>query len=175
MNVMSREERIAQPFRRDEIVVGNKFLRLIAARVKAQRSGMTVERVVAECWPNDGVLDLAVRAATNPAMTSVAGWAAELMQKFVYDGLDALSPMSAGAKALLAGSVLTFTGRGQVSAPGFTPAAGNAGFVAEGTPIPVKQLVATPATLLPYKLAAIAALTQEMIDNSNAERMIGDA
>jgi hypothetical protein len=175
---ISREERTSlqpQTFRRDEIVAGNKFLRMIAAQVKAQRSGKPLAQVVAECWPNDKILDMVVRSASNPAMTSVAGWAAELMQKFVDDSLAALAPMSAGAKTLQAGSVLILTGRGQISAPGFTPAAGNAGFVAEGTPIPVKQLVATPAVLLPYKLAAIAALTQEMIDSSNAERMIGDA
>ena len=44
-------------------------------------------------WPSDLVL----RAATAPAMTSAAGWAAELVQTLVADGLRALGPASAGA------------------------------------------------------------------------------
>ena len=87
-------------------------------------------------WPSDLVL----RAATAPAMTSTAGWAAELVQTLVADGLRALGPASAGALLLQQGLVLSFEGHGAISAPGLVAEYGNAGFVAEGEPIPVRQL-----------------------------------
>jgi hypothetical protein len=37
-------------------------------------------------------------------------------------------------------TVLAFDGNGVISAPGFVASAANAGFVAEGQPIPVRQL-----------------------------------
>jgi hypothetical protein len=175
---MSRAERTTlqpQAFRRDEIVAGNKFLRLIVAQVKAQRSGRSVAQVVAECWPNDSILDLAVRAASAPAMTGVAGWAAELAHKVVIDALAALAPASAAAEIMQRGLVLSFDGAGAISAPGFVAGAGNASFVAEGQPIPVRQLASNAAALNPHKLASIAVLTRELIESSNAEAAVSDA
>ncbi len=107
-------------------------------------------------------------------MTTVTGWAVELAQKMVTDALDALGPVSVAAQLLRLGLVLNFDRHAIVSAPGFTATAGNAGFVAEGMPIPVRQLAAVGAQLLPYKLASIAVLTREMIESSNAEQMIAD-
>jgi len=53
--------------------------------------------------------------------------------------------------------------------------AGNASFVAEGAPIPVRQLTSAAVLMSPYKLAAISVLTREMIESGNAEQIIGDA
>jgi hypothetical protein len=117
---------------------------------------------------------LLTRAASAPAMTTVAGWAAELAQKVVNDGLAGMGPSAAGAQLLLQSVVLLFDGHGLISAPGFVAGAGNAGFVAEGAPIPVRQLAASAALLQPYKLGAISVLTREMIVSSNAEVLIGD-
>jgi hypothetical protein len=71
--------------------------------------------------------------------------------------------------------VLNWDGAGIIGVPGLTAGYGNAGFIAEGAPIPVKQLPVTPALIHPHKLAAIAALTREMVESSNAEALIGDA
>ncbi len=150
---------------------GNSFLRLMTAKVIAQVTRTSVETVVQSMWPSDRIV---VRAVSAPAMTNVAGWAAELAQKIVTDALDALGPVSAAAQLLKLGLVLNFDHHTIISAPGFTALAGNAGFVAEGSPIPVRQLTAVGAQLLPYKLAAIAVLTREMVESSNAEQMIGD-
>ena len=58
-------------------------------------------------------------------------------------------PASAGAQLLEQGLVLSFEGHGMISAPGLVAEYGNAGFVAEGQPIPVRQLadhcIAAPA------------------------------
>lgn len=168
----SRPEQL--PLRRDPpapLRAGNTFLRFLAARVIAKIDGYPVADVIAERWPSDLVL----RATVAPAMTSVAGWAAELAQTLVYDALTALGPKSAGAALLREGLVLSFDGAGAISAPGFVASAANAGFVAEGQPIPVRQLAGPPAQLLPHKIASIAVLTREMVESSNAEQLIGDA
>jgi hypothetical protein len=120
------------------------------------------------------VAQLLTRGATAPAMTTVAGWAAELAQKVVAGGLEGMGPAAAGAQMLMQSLVLTFDNNGLISAPGFVAGAGNAGFVAEGDPIPVRQLAATAALLQPHKLGAIGVLTREMISSSNAEALVGD-
>jgi len=163
------------PFRRDEIVAGNKFLRLIVARTIAQVRSQPINWVATQRWPNDAVIDTITRAVSAPAMTSVVGWAAELAHKLVYDSLDALEPMSAGAQLLRGGLVLSFDGYGSISVPSFVAGAGSAGFVAEGQPIPVRQLNSSAVQLLPYKIGSICAVTQEMVDSSNVEAMVGDA
>jgi hypothetical protein len=157
------------------LVESNSFVRLITARFKAEFDGVPLAEAARQHWPNDHVLDLIVRAATAPAMTTVSGWAAELAQRVVSNALAGLGPMSAGAKLLGDGLVLTFDQHGSISVPGFVASAANGGFVAEGAPIPVRQLVAAGTVLQPYKLASIAALTEEMARSSNAEALIGDA
>ena len=149
----------------------NAFVRLLTARVLAQYQRTSVESVVEKCWPSDLVL----RAAVAPAMTQVAGWAAEIAHRLVYDQLDAMAPTSAGAKLLKLGTVLVMDGLGSIVVPGFLAAAANSSFVAEGAPIPVRQLTDTSVTLQPYKLATIAVLSREMLESSNAEVLIGDA
>jgi len=151
---------------------GNLFLRHLAARVVANVLHTSPLDVAKQRWPSDALL---LRAASAPAMTTVAGWAAELAQRKTAEALAALGPASAGAKLLANALVLSFDGAGQISAPGFVAGAANAGFVAEGAPIPVRQLNAVPSLLNPYKIATIAVLTREMIESSNAESLIGNA
>jgi hypothetical protein len=107
-------------------------------------------------------------------MTGVAGWSAELAHKVVIDALEGLGSSAAGAQLLLQSLVLAWDGNGLISAPGFVAGAGSAGFVAEGNPIPTKQLLSAAALLQPFKLAALAVLTRTMIDSSNAEALVGD-
>jgi hypothetical protein len=161
------------PFRRElPLRPGNTFVRLLAAKTIASVTKEPPAAVVERMWPSDRIV---ARAASTPAMTTVAGWAAELAQTILHDALEALGPASTGAEVLKRGLVLNFDGAGIISAPGFVAEFGNAGWVAEGAPIPVRQLAATPSTLAPHKLAAIAVLTREMIESSNAEALIGDA
>ena len=150
---------------------GNIFLRRLVTLALAQVERCSPHEIAARMWPSDLVL----RAATAPAMTTVTGWAAELVQTMVADGLRALGPASAGAQVLEQGLVLSFEGHGTISAPGLVVEYGNAGFVGEGKPIPVRQLTTTASTLLPHKLAAIGVLTREMVESSNAEALIADA
>jgi hypothetical protein len=155
---------------------GNCFLRLLTAKVVGSVCGETPRTIAGLMWPNDRItMELIERAATAPAMIGVAGWAAELAQKRVDDTLAAMGAASAAADVMKRSLVLDWNGAGLISAPGFVANAANSGFVAEGQPIPVRQLNATAALLTPAKLATIAVLTQEMITSSNAEALIGDA
>src|SRR5215831_9702838 len=149
---------------------GNLFRRMLTAQVIASHHHRSIASIIEEHWPSDMVL----KAASAPAMTTVTGWAAELVHRIIEDTLTALGPASCGARMLKNGLVLMFDGIGQISAPGFVASAANASFVAEGAPIPVRQLVSAPCLLQPYKLATIAVLTREMIESSNAEKLIGD-
>src|SRR5262245_53673764 len=149
----------------------NLAMRMLAARVIASVKQTPPANVAAERWPSD----LVMRAAVSPAMTTTTGWAAELAIRVVRDELEALGARSAGAELLQEGLVLTLDNVGSVSAPGFVADGSNASFVAEGNPIPVRQLAATAALLQAYKLAVISVLTREMIESSNAEQVIRDA
>jgi Phage capsid family len=105
----------------------------------------------------------------------VTGWAAELAQRRVVDAIAAMGPASASREIISQGLVLTFDRAGQISAPGFVASGANASFVAEGDPIPVRQLAATAVLLDNYNIASLAVLTREMIESSNAEALIADA
>jgi hypothetical protein len=171
---MKHESQIA--FRREPVAGGNLFTRSLTARTIASLRLSRAVDIAAEMWPNDRVLlQHLTRAVSNPAMTSVAGWAAELAHKRTADVLEALGPASGATDVLKQCLVLDWDGAGIISAPGFTASANNAGFVQEGQPIPVRQLSVGPAQLQPYKLASIAALTREMIESGNAEALISDA
>ena len=150
---------------------GNSFTRIVMVRALASVTRGSPAEIAGRLWPTDAIV---LRAVSAPAMTSVAGWAAELARKIVIDSLVGMGPSAAGAAVLRQSLVLTWDGNGLISVPGFVAGAGNAGFVAEGSPIPVRQLTAGAALLSPHKLAAIGVLTREMMESSNAEVLIGD-
>jgi hypothetical protein len=153
---------------------GNSFVRIVTARVVAGVRGAVPHEVATDLWPTDRTVIEVLRAASAPAMVPVAGWAAELAHRVVTDAGAALAPASAAATVMGRGLVLSFSGAGAISVPGFVAGAGNASFVAEGQPIPVRQLASAAALISPYKLATIAVLTRELIESSNAEAAVGD-
>jgi len=175
MNMPAMELRTPS-FIRNDLPRGNLFARFVTAQAIAAVRKVSPMAVAAERWPSDrDVNELVTRAATAPAMTTVAGWAAELVHRVVADGLKALGPVSAAAEIFRRGLTLTTAGSELISAPGLTAGAGFASFVAEGAPIPVRQMALTPALINPHKVATVAVLTREMIEGSNAEALITDA
>lgn len=154
----------------------NTFRRTLAARIIASVYGTTPSEVMAKLWPQDRITaEMIERAATTAATTFTPGWAAELAQRKIVDTLDALYQESAAAKLFARSTVLTFDDAGAISVPGFVMSFGNRGFVAEGQPIPVQMSGLTiPDQLKPTKAAGIVVLTREMIESSNAEKLIAD-
>jgi hypothetical protein len=177
--VGERAAREAQPvsFQREPAPLvpgGNVFRRLLTARGVGLVTRQPPADVAAAYWPSDRLVkEMLTRAVSGPAQYAQPGWAAELIHTTIQDALAAMAPASAGAQLLKQSTVLNGDA-GIIVAPGFVASAANAGFVADGQPIPVRQLADSAVSLNPYKLCAIAVLTEEMIRSSNAEQLIGD-
>jgi hypothetical protein len=72
---------------------------------------------------------------------------------------------------------LNFAGKGMISVPSYLTSATDAGsWVAEGNPIPVRQIAFTPgANLEPRKLCVIATFTREVTEQADVERIVREA
>jgi hypothetical protein len=123
-------------------------------------------------WQDDRLAGILTRAASTPAMTTTAGWAAELATVSIAL-LDALTPMSAAAQLLAQGLNLSFGNAATIKVPAL--GSGTAAWVVEGNPIRVVQFLTTGPTLAPHKLASISALTMEMLANQNSEAFVRQA
>src|SRR4029077_19796728 len=106
-------------------------------------------------------------AATAPAMQSVTGWAAELVQQIVVDFMQTLLPKSVFPRLSNAGLSLSFARNGKIIIPtrARTPTIAGS-FVGEGLPIPVRQGLFTSQTLTPKKMAVITTWTREIDEHS---------
>jgi hypothetical protein len=155
---------------------GNLCSRALLVNTRASLHRCSAVEIAAKLFPNDrSLMQLVTRATSNPAMTSVLGWAAELVHKIVADTLEVMGAASGAADVMKACFTLAWDGAGIISVPAFVASANFAGFVQEGQPIPVYQLSEAPIQLQPHKVATIATLTREMVEGSNAESIISDA
>jgi hypothetical protein len=163
------------PFR--PITKGNLCKRMLVVNTLASLWRNEPARIAADLWSEDRDLAdlIKLKATSAPAMTSVAGWAQELAQRATIDTVNALGAAAGAADVMRAALLVNWNGAGIISAPGFVSSSSNSSFVQEGNPIPVRQLASAPAQLTPFKLATIAVLSREMIENSNAEALIADA
>lgn len=129
-------------------------------------------------YGRDEALGLVIKAAVEPAKTTVAGWAAELVQESIGDFMDLLMPASIYPRLANRGVRLSFDGNGSVKIPSRQKTPNLAGsFIAEGEPIPVRRLGLTSITLTPKKMAVISTFTREMAQHSTPqiEALIRDA
>lgn len=110
-----------------------------------------------------GMCEFVLRAATAPAMTTVTGWAAELVQQTYADPMGLLMPNSILNRLRPRGLSLTFGRAGKINIPTRSRTPTIAGsFVGEGQPIPVRMGAFTSQSLTPKKLAVITTFTREM-------------
>jgi HK97 family phage prohead protease/HK97 family phage major capsid protein len=113
------------------------------------------------------VCDLVMRAASAPALTTVTGWAAELVQTQYADLMPLLMPKAILTRLAARGLALTFGRSGRIVIPSRSRTPSLAGsFVGEGMPIPVRQGAFTSAILTPKKMAVITTWTHEMDEHS---------
>ena len=166
----------AQP-KRKETSPEEHILRHFAATTVAYIKRMPVEMALAELYGNygdfeatKGIVEWRTRAATAPATTTTAGWAAEL----------AVTGQGAWFNAIMAGSIfqpvsargmsITLGRYAQISMPTRQATPTIAGsFVAEGAPIPVRQAAFTAVTLGLKKMAVITSYTREIAEHSTPE------
>jgi len=111
-----------------------------------------------------------VRAATAPATSGTAGWAAEFATIMYADFVDSLLPGSIYAPLSARGFRATLGRYAQISMPTRVATPTVAGsFVAEGAPIPVRQAAFTPITLGLKKMAVITSYTREIAEHSTPQ------
>lgn len=115
-----------------------------------------------------------IRAVTNPATTTTATWAAELVDAAVLDFVASDMPQSGFAQ--LASRALTVPlepGVASVKIPSrASPLTLMGAWIAEGGAKPVYQGVLGAATLQPYKLSAVSAFSEEMLLASAIEMLV---
>jgi len=133
--------------------------------------GMSLDAIRQKIYGDDEatkvISDLTTKAGVNPAMTTVAGWAAELVQQMVVDLMPTLLPASVYPSLSGMGLKLSFGRNGRIVIPtrNVTPSIAGS-FVGEGAPIPVRIAGFTSQTLTPKKMAVITTWTREMDEHS---------
>ena len=125
------------------------------------------EKIYGEDEATKVVCDLTLKGAVTPAMTTVAGWAAELVQQIVADLMPTLLPSAVYPTLSAMGLKLTFGRNGRIIIPtrNVTPSIAGS-FVGEGQPIPVRMAGFGSQTLIPKKMAVITTWTREMDEHS---------
>lgn len=167
----------AQP-KRKEAPAEDYILRHFVVKTLAHITQKPFEMILAEKYGSYGDFEatkavhdhIITRAATAPATTTTAGWAAEL----------AATGEGAWFNAIMAGSIFQpVAGRGmnitlgryaQISMPtrAATPTIAGS-FVAEGAPIPVRQAAFTAVVLGLKKMAVITSYTREIAEHSTPQ------
>ncbi len=128
-------------------------------------------KVLEERYGDHEATNVFVRAAVDPAKTTVSGWAAELIETEVLSFLESLKPVSIFPRLAEMGLSLNFgPGRAALKIPSRTASPSISGsFVAEGAPIPVRRIGLTSVTLTPHKLGVISYFTREIARLSNPQ------
>ena len=147
------------------------FVRAGTVAIRAKEWGVTTEAARTKMYGEDiatkEACDIILRAASAPAMTTVTGWAAELVQPRYEQLLPLLMPKAILTRLAPRGLALDFAGAGRIVIPmrSRTPTIAGS-FVGEGLPIPVRQGAFTSQTLTPKKVAVISCWTKEMDEYS---------
>ena len=145
---------------------------VIGRSALAGRHNEPLDSFVPPEWRGDREFTTVLRAASSPITSTSAAALSTISQQF----LRALTPYSAAAALLAAGTVVRFDGAGSLTFPTLAAPLGLASFVAEGSPIPAWNLTSGAGpTLHPCILAGLTALTGEMLRSSQAETMVRQA
>jgi HK97 family phage prohead protease/HK97 family phage major capsid protein len=127
----------------------------------------TRKEIYGDDEPTRFFTDLVLRAASAPAMTTVTGWAAELVQQVYTAMMPTLMPKGILTRLAGYGLTLSFGRAGKINIPTRSRTPSIAGsFVGEGQAIPVRQGAFTSQALTPKKMAVITTWTREMDEHS---------
>ncbi len=151
----------------------NTLVRSAAAHVMAcDRPGKpseSVDDVVAREWPGDRNVAWMTRAAVNVTTTDNTP---ALVQTVISDFHAVLSRRFAAPALFALGLQLSFDHSGKISIPAFIPDPDGAGFIGEGKPFPVRQALAQPTILEPFKIGSISAFSNELLRGSSANTLV---
>lgn len=125
------------------------------------------QRYYGDDEPTRGICEIILRAPSAPAMTTVTGWAQELVQQIYTDFMQLLYAKAIMRRLAGMGLALNFGQAGRIIIPTRSRTPTIAGsFVGEGMAIPVRQGQFASQTLVPKKVAVISVWTREMNDHS---------
>lgn len=157
------------PFRPDPM---KDFRRALAVKALAAVLDRDVTQT-AERLYGKGEAEIIGKAAVGPMVTDdIGGFAGVRIAQF----LRSLRGRSAAAQLFSLGAEVDLTGLGSITLPRASSDFPNAAWVAEGGPAPVFRGTLTATTLIPRKLMALSALTNELAELSGevAEQVISD-
>jgi HK97 family phage prohead protease/HK97 family phage major capsid protein len=137
----------------------------------ARTRGHDLQRARQEIYGDDEptkfMMEMVTRAASAPALTTVTGWAAELVQQTWTAMMPTLMPDAILTRLAPRGLALSFGRAGRINIPTRSRTPSLAGsFVGEGQAIPVRQGAFTTQALTPKKMAVITTWTREMDEHS---------
>lgn len=168
-------ERVASPAiilnRKKDLGLLDYYVRGATVAVVAKVTGKSIDETRHRIYGDDEgthvLCDIVTRAASAPAMTTVTGWAAELVHTEYADLMPLLMPQAILTRLAPKGLTLSFGANGRIVIPTRSRTPSIAGsFVGEGLAIPVRQGAFTSQTLTPKKMAVISTWTREMGDHS---------
>jgi len=160
-----------KPLGQPEINGLDLWSRCAAIGVVAHAMRVHPDLVREKVFGNDEIVkagfQLATKAASAAANTTVTGWAAELVQPTFAEMMPTLLPESVYGPLSAKGLRLTFGRYGAINIPtrAITPTIAGS-FVGEGLPIPVRQGLFTTQQLLPKAMKVISTWTREMDEHS---------
>ena len=145
------------------IADGDYVARALAIWTKQHVTKDPFEKILRDGYGNDEKTNIVLRAAVNPAMTTVATWAAELVQTSNVDYLDRLIPNFVYPQLKAMGTNYSFGNSGVLKIPvrANTPTLAGA-WVGEAAAKPVKRMSFSTVSLTPTKLAVISTFSEEM-------------
>lgn len=163
-----------RPFLPSDRKPGLVFERAILASVKAaiDPEMRGAEAVARKLWPHDPGPPLLLRAAVSPTSTTTA---AALALDSATDFVGSLQPMSAAARLINLGMRVSLSGINSLSIPRRQggKAATDVAWIAQGSPIPVKQYALDNVALGPTcKLALEVGLTRELAEYDHGDETI---
>jgi hypothetical protein len=150
-------------------------VRAAAATLRAFTTGMTPTNAAKKMFGHgDQITEYILRSASAPAETTVSGWAQELARVAIYDFVQSITSLSAGAAIIDRALHLNMDGIAEARVPGRVLNAAAAGqWVAESESAPVRSLGFSNAAILrPRKLQVISVVTREMAKSSNIEAVV---
>ena len=144
---------------------GELATKLFVSIAKAHVSGKSIVDEAKDTYTSDKEVINFAKAVSNPADTTTAGWAAELVQTGYGEFLEMLYPETVYGR--VGAKMLYFGKNGSLIVPSWAQRGDLPGsFVAEGAPIPVKQGQFTSKTLTPKKMGVITTFTREILTKS---------
>jgi hypothetical protein len=156
------------------------YIRAVTASVMAKGArGESSSMILRRGWPEDRNADVVLKAASNPAMTSVPGWAGALTMQRPADFVGTLAPSSCGLSLLQ--KCLQFdwpTGVNSLQIPAIDVSPARTPWQSEGSPISnVMFTTSVSAPMTPAKIASITVLSREILEYSlpSAELMVRTA